>query len=561
MSEDKVAWMCTAETARAKGDFKAMRACAREILEAAPGDIDGLCIFAEATLLAGDTEEARKRLVEIRLRSPQYLPGMLAEAELAAAEFRLEEEISLLGGLLAVARENNDPAAADIIFRSLGLLADACSLAGEPGKSAEALFEASVLARTPEEKGELYSKALFMTNFRPLGPEESLKLHRGYNAFFRAKMTFPHRHSDSHGQKLRVGYLSPDFRQHAAANFFTPFLKNFSRDEFVVYAYSTGEKDTVTSRFSRLPANWRDLHGLSAMEMARRIYSDHIDILVDLSGHTQNTCLPVLVYRPAPLQLSGIGYMNTTGLDEVDYFISDKYCLPTTDHWSAFSEKILRPAHSHLCYAPGIVKIPPAPGKVPPSVKNGFITFGCFNKFGKITAEMLRLWRTILEMVPGSRLVLKNKTCSIPGGREIINKRLRAVGINPDRVELRPYSPDYLEQYRDIDIALDTSPYTGGLTTCEALIMGVPVVSLRGNTHGSRFGVSILENADLPELVAVNDGEYIKKAVRLATETEILGRFHAELRGFLQRSPLMDADGYMQDLEAEYHRIWEEAGR
>lgn len=555
MTEEKEDWLRSAEIAKEAGDFRAMRACAREILETESGDIDALCIFAEATLLAGEIEDAKKRIVEVRLRSPQYLPGMLVEAGIAAAEFKLKDEISLLKAVITVAAEQADAEAEKITTRAYEMLSDAYVLAAEPEKASRCLFELSMLAAEPQKKAEYYSKGLFLTNYRHISPEKSLELHRGYNAFFRAKMTFPHKKTDSHGAKLRIGYISPDFRQHAAAHFFTPLLKKYNRQEFVVYAYNVGESDVVTKRFERLPVTWRNFCGLAPFEIARRIFADHIDILVDLSGHTQNSCLPVLIYRPAAVQVSGIGYVNTTGLNEVDYFLSDNYCMPVGEE-QGFSEKLLRPAHSQLCYSPAIVRQPPEVTAAPPSEKNGFITFGCFNNFNKVTLEALRLWRTILEMVPGSKLVIKSKICSIPAGREFVYERFRAVGLDASRAELRAYSPDYLEQYRDIDIALDTFPYNGGLTTCEALYMGVPVISLRGNTHGSRFGTSILENADLPELVAPNETEYVNKAVKIALSPDILAEFHAGLRGFMQRSPLMNAEGYMKDLEAEYHRIW-----
>lgn len=557
MAEGKEEWLRSAEVARKDGDFKVMRACAREILETEAGDVDALCLLAEATLLAGEIDEAKKLIVEVRMRSQQHLYGMLVEAEIGAAEFKYKEEISLLKGVIAVAAESDLPNADDIHIRALEMLADAYILFGEPEKAVRTIFELSVLAETPAKKAAYYSKGLFMTNYRPLPVKKSLELHQGYNAFFRAKMTFPHKISGQHGTKLRIGYISPDFRQHAAANFFTPLLKKYTRHDFVVYAYHVGKSDVVTKRFERLPVTWRNLAGLPPMEVARRIYADHIDILVDLSGHTQDSCLPVLIYRPAPVQVSGIGYINTTGLNEVDYFLSDTYCMPFAEN-HGFTERLMRPAHSHLCYSPAIVRQPPAPATVPAAEKNGYVTFGSFNNFNKITFDVLRLWRTIIELVPNSRLVIKSKICSVPAGREIVREKLREVGFDSSRVELRPYSPDYLEQYRDIDIALDTFPYNGGLTTCEALYMGVPVVSLRGNTHGSRMGTSILENADLPELVAPNENEYINRAVKIARNPEILAEFHEALRGFLQRSPLMNGEEYMKDLEEEYHRIWEE---
>lgn len=558
MTDEKREWLHSAEVARAEGDYKAMRACAREILEQEAGDLDALCIFTEATLLSGEIDDAKKRIVEIRLRSPHHLYGMMVEAEISYAEFKLKEAASLLKGVIAFSAESEELYAEKVKMRAMGLLSDIYQLAAEPEKASQTLFELSAEAENPAEKADYYSKALFLTNYRYMTPEKSLELHRGYNVFFRAKMTFPHKKSKSHGSKLRIGYISADFRQHAAAYFFTPLFKSYSRQDFIVYAYNMGPSDIVTKRMQRFPVHWRDFYGLSVVEAARRIYADHIDILVDLSGHTQNSCLPVLAYRPAPIQVSGIGYMNTTGLNEVDYFISDTYCLPFSEVVQGFSEKPIRTAHSHLCYSPWTVKTMPEAGITPASEKNGYITFGSFNNFCKVSLDVLTLWRTIIEIVPKSKLVIKSKICSIESGREVVKERLAAVGFDLDRVEMRPYSPDYLEQYRDIDIALDTFPYNGGLTTCEALFMGVPVITLRGRTHTSRFGVSVLENAGLPELIAKNEAEYVNKAAKIAMKPEVLAEYHRNLRDYMQQSALMDGEGYIQDLEEEYRRIWKE---
>ena len=280
---------------------------------------------------------------------------------------------------------------------------------------------------------------------------------------------------------------------------------------------------------------------------------------MDLSGHTQGSCLPVLACRPAPVQVSGIGYMNTTGLQEVDYFLSDVHCQPKDEMARGFTEKVLRLPQSHLCYAPKVLRPLPVPAAIAPCLENGWVTFGCFNNFSKVSRQTLLLWRAILEQVPTARLVLKSKTCSIPAGREMIRHRLAALSMDSQRIELRPYSPDYLEQYQDIDVALDTLPYNGGLTTCEALYMGVPVVTLRGRSHGARFGASLLENAGVAELLAESEMEYVKKAVQLAASPEILQRFHEGLRQEMERSALMDGQRYMKDMETAYQQIWQAA--
>ena len=221
-----------------------------------------------------------------------------------------------------------------------------------------------------------------------------------------------------------------------------------------------------------------------------------------------------------------------------------------------FTEKILRVKGCHLCYTPGIIRDMPDAGFRAPVLKNGYVTYGSFNNFAKVSDAVLYAWRAILEEVADSRLVIKGKICSIDSGIEILTDKLKLMSFPLDRIELRPYSPDYLEQYRDIDVALDTFPYTGGLTTCEALYMGVPVIVLRGKSHGSRFGTSILTAADLTELIAINPMDYIKKAVQLGQQKAFIAGYHAGLREQLLKSTLMDAKNYMIELERCYREIW-----
>ena len=279
---------------------------------------------------------------------------------------------------------------------------------------------------------------------------------------------------------------------------------------------------------------------------------------MDFAGHSQGSSLATLAYRPAPIQMTAIGDVGSTGLREIDYFLSDGYCSPPDRPAPEFTERLARVQDCHLCYDPTILRPLPEPGAEPPAARNGYVTFGSFNNFAKASRETLVLWRSVLEAVPRSRLVIKGKIASVPDGEEEVTARLAEVGIDLARVALRPYSPDYLEQYRDIDIALDTTPFTGGLTTCEALVMGVPVVSLRGSTHAARIGTSILENAGLPELVASNGAEYVRKAARIAGSLPILVKFHGGLREVMRGSRLMDAKGYMKSVEALYRTIWQD---
>ena len=557
-NQERNRWIDLADIFYAQGDFRGMRACAREILELDSEDHEGLAIFAQALLFLGEREKAQEILEKLESEGKTSYRLLLAEGELYASEFLLQQEYIVLEELEEKIEEqpaeSRTPSDWRVLERARGLLADAYQLGGYPEKSAQELFKLSEMPVDMEKKAYYYSKGLFLTNYRKMPADKSRKLHEGFSAFFSDSVKFSHENRVP-GKKLRIGYISPDFRLHAAAYFFTPLLRDYDQSSFEVFAYMAGRSDGVTARFKVFPVNWRDVSNLPAIETARIIYNDKIDILVDLSGHTQDSCLPVLAYRPAPIQISGIGYMNTTGLETVDYFLSDNICMPKGEMPAGFTEKILRLQHSHLCYQPETVRKMPEPGRVPPSCKNGYITFGSFNNFSKVFKETLLLWREILERVPGSRMIIKGKICSIPAGRDIVADRLNQIGIDMGRIELRPYSPDYLEQYRDVDIALDTMPYTGGLTTCAALYMGVPVITLAGRTHGERFSASILTNAGLSELVADSELEYVNKACRLAESPELLKKLHGKLRENLLESGLMNGKKYMKELESAYFSV------
>ena len=414
---------------------------------------------------------------------------------------------------------------------------------GEPDGAADCLSEASTL--NAERAIELYGKHLFYRNYRRTSNrDEAIRFQKFFDGI--APLDLP---STKQHKKVRIGYVSPDFRLHAVAHFVEPLIKNFDGDRFQVYCYQTTEGDEVTRRLKKHNVRWRELIDETPLESARRIAADGIDLLIDLSGHSQNSCLPILAYKPAPVQMTALGYVATTGLKAVDYFLSDEYSSPPPND---FTETLMRMSDCHLCYAPKVVKVMPAVS----TVEHEHITFGSFNNFAKVSDRVLELWKAILDGVEGSRLIIKAKTCSIPSGRSIIVRRLSDVGIEPARVELRSFSPDYLEQYADVDIALDTFPYNGGLTTCEALYMGVPVIALKGRTHGDRIGASLLHSARIDELIASTADEYINKAIELAIDPERLKHYRMTLRSSMERSPLMDQKLYMKNFETILKRLF-----
>ena len=397
------------------------------------------------------------------------------------------------------------------------------------------------------------SNAIFTANaVAGFTAEEMQSLHREYRGLLSEVVPYPRRWY--HHRRLRVGYLSGDFGFHPVAYFAYALLRYFRADAFHVYCYAVNQQeDLLTERLKRLPVIWRDVVTMDWGEAAAAIREDEIDILVDLSGHTAENCLPILAYQPASVQLSGIGYMNSTGLFNVDGFLSDVYCAPeAVDPF--FTEPLLRLPQTHLCYTRPHAF--PEGAERPPQKRNGYVTFGCFNNFSKVTDEILALWQQILERTPGARLLLKHKIFDSAEGRSYVDGRLRQAGLDRARVEYRGFSAHYLAEYNDVDIALDTAPYTGGLTTCEALYMGVPVVSLIGRRHGARFGYSLLHNVGVGDLAALTPKAYVETAAALASSPETLTGLRRVLRSMMARSPLMDGRSYVRAVEAMYQKVY-----
>ncbi len=351
-------------------------------------------------------------------------------------------------------------------------------------------------------------------------------------------------------RRIRVGYLSTNFRQHAAADFFLPLFEAADHQRYEVYAYALGDEDAATKRFQQAADHWRELDPLAMEDNAQQIYEDAIDILIDLSGHSDGgLTLLIMAHKPAPVQVSAIGWVDTTGLPGMDCFLTDSCCaLPGEDR--CFSERLLRLSRPHLCYQP-LRLMPPQTswtGDHP-------IVFGSFNNFAKISDEMLHIWKTLLEHVPGSHLELRD-TAAFPSRQQALQERADRLGFSAQQLSLHGAADGYLSAYNGIDIALDTSPYPGGATTCEALYMGVPVITMAGERHGSRLGASLLKSLGLVECIAVDADSYIKKAAALSADKERLKTLHGMLRCQMEQSRLMDGADYMRCVEAGYEEIW-----
>ncbi len=352
---------------------------------------------------------------------------------------------------------------------------------------------------------------------------------------------------------LRVGYVSPDFHKHSVGYFMAPVFSAHKRRQVEVYAYSDNiYRDEATRRMKAHVAQWHSVSGMSDKDLCCLIHGHGIDILVDLAGHTAHNRLPVFARKPAPVQVTYLGYPDTTGLSTIDYRITDAVADPPGS--DAFcTETLIRLPNGFLCYQP--------PPDAPPVTarSSDTVVFGSFNNSAKLSLETIALWAEILRRIPGARLCIKSAVFGDDGARKRVLDLFQANGVLPDRITLwtrTDSTAGHLALYNEIDIALDTTPYNGTTTTCEALWMGTPVVTMNGNIHASRVGASLLHRVGLTDLVARDAGEYVEKVVALAGDRERLRRLHAGLREQMASSPLMDANAFVSDLEAAYRQMW-----
>lgn len=359
-------------------------------------------------------------------------------------------------------------------------------------------------------------------------------------------------------RKLRVGYVSADFRHHSVAYFFEPLLISHDRSVIEVFLYSAvTSPDKVTTRFHQLCDHWRDISTMNDAHVADLIQDDAIDILVDLSGHTAGNRLGVFAQKPAPIQVTYLGYPDTTGLPTMDYRITDDQADPLGTTEQFHSEKLLRIGEGFLCYLP----MDDAPEHKYSENAEGHITFGSFNNLAKINEHVISIWSEILHAVPLSKLVIKNNALSDPKTRAGYYALFQGHGISQEQVELLGLiqSPaEHVALYNQIDIALDTFPYNGTTTTCEALWMGVPVITYAGKTHASRVGASLLSQLGLRELIATDVQQYVNLAVALAIDRERLPYLHRSLRERMRQSPLCDAIGFTGRIENAYRAVWKD---
>jgi len=410
----------------------------------------------------------------------------------------------------------------------------------------------SHLARHPDA-AELRSNLLMFLHYSGLDSASMLAEHRAFGASLPAPN--PPAHTPLHGRKFRIGILSSDLRGHSVASFVEAFLRHVPSDaEMVAFSTAaTGQADDVTHALRSRFARWLDIAGLGPDALDACIRHERIDVLLELNGHTAGGRLASLARKPAPVIVTAIGYPDTTGLPAVDWRVVDSITDPPgSEHLC--TERLLRLDPCFLCYSPP----KDAPEPVMPAA-DAPLTFGSFNNAAKIGPASIELWARVLKAVPGSRLLMKSQTLSDAAGRARIEKRFMEAGIEASRLELVAYSRtrnEHLELYNRVHVALDTTPYNGTTTTCEALWMGVPVVAMLGDRHAARVSASLLQACGHAELVARDADAFVDLARTLAADRTRLSALRTSLRGELRTSPLCDAPAYAARFHAAIRECW-----
>jgi len=559
----------------ARGDADGAVAAYERVLAIDPAHAFGNYNYARLMLMRGDLDLAEK-LVAASLRArPEFPQALMIQSAVFDSQGRREHAITALQAALRL--QPDDPGS----WFNLGSLlrrqarADEAedafrrSLAGDPDNGAtlsalaivlrdqgfanealEALDKAAALGPLSWH-GRSFELLLSLYSDR-LSADEILARHVRFGADLEQAHPVRFQHSSTPlepGRRLRIGYLSSDLQLHPVTFFLLPVLEHHDRTQVEVtcYSFMRGDGDSMTRRLREASEHWRDVAALSDSAIADAIHADGIDVLVDLCGHTGEPRLPVFAQRPAPVQVSWLGYLNTTGLTRIDHRLTDRRADPPELAQAQHTERLHFLPNSLWGYRPMLAE-PITPGA--PFERSGHLTFGSFNAALKITPAMCRRWVELLRRVPESRLLVANSNSKRK--RAAILREFEVGGVSPDRVEFTERVPldKYLALYNRVDIALDSHPYGGGTTTLDALWMGTPVAASLGPTSVSRSAASVLAELGLDDWIAPSIDGFVDRVVARAADRDVLRALRRDLRARLQASPLMDMPRFVRDLEA-----------
>ena len=533
-------------TLRQLGHFGAAAEAYRGVLSVQPDLVEAHLALSAALRATGESEFA------------------IASAETAV---RLRPDLAATHNALGNAlQEGHRPAEAIAAYRIAierqADFSDASNNLGnalkDQGEIAEALVcYRKALSQTPDD-AVMHSNLVYSMLFDPGADPATLRMEgeswdRRHVVPLREKIA-PHRNTPDPHRRLRIGYVSPNFSRHVISHFLTPLLEAHDRENFEIFCYASVKRpDHITDRLRKSAQVWRDVIALRDEELAACIRKDEIDILVDLTQHLAGNRLLTFARKPAPIQIAWVGYPGTTGLRTMDYRFTDAFMEPEGAPWSESVENAVRLPDSWFCFDP--LEDYPAASALPASGE-GYVTFGSLNNFCKMNDAVVELWARVLLAVEGSRLLLQ---CPEGGPADRARQSFASRGVDPERVQLIARTAtreEFLEVFQRIDIALDPFPYNGGTTTCEALWMGIPVLTLPGSVIVSRIGLSILSSVGLPELVAHSAEDFVALAARLAGDLPRLAELRATLRERMKASAFMDGARFAMGVEQGYRKMW-----
>jgi len=538
----------------------------------------------------GDFSAALRCYRKAIAANSSYLPAHINLADLQARRLDYKSAVDTYRKALRVGGDSRDnQASIALVYHRMGLAL--CELnetdeaiasyreaiARQPGFAlAHNSLGGALLARNEPEaalacfrqalqcepaRARMHSNILLALNYLPGVTQQELQAESAAFDEQHAKALMqgrkPFRNVRNKQRVLRVGYLSPDFREHSVAHFTRKLFGCHDREAVEVFAYADVERpDDWTGQFQAQADHWLSIVDMDDEDVAERIRADRIDILVDLAGHTSNNRLLVFARKPAPIQVNWLGYPNTTGMRAMDYRVTDAVADPPGVADELHVEKLVRLEQGFLCYQVDETRVEVAR---PPCVRQGYVTFGSFNAISKLSPDAVRTWSQLLSAVPDARLLLKSKALEDAGTNVRLRDAFAAHGISADRLQLIntvPHRRDHLELYSRVDVGLDPFPYNGTTTTFEALWMGVPVICLRGDRHAGRVGASIMQHAGWPELVADTVDDYIDLATALAADVDRLVALRKGMRSRLRESVLMDVSAFTANLEQAFRQMW-----
>lgn len=566
---------------RKLGRLTAAEAALRRVMAIEPGNADATYNLANVLYARGALQEAEKLLHLAVERKPGFPDAHVAlsdvyesqgkiNAAVAALEAALQQRpdwvvaLNNYGTLLKKLQRLTD--AEVVLRRAIAIAPEFPTAYGSLGsvllnqaRIAEALEAFRIGRELDPDRFELESAELFALQYSgDISSDALFARHRAFGVRLEQAQPprfEPFQNARDPARRLRIGYVSGDFCGHAVALFTIPLIERHDRSAYEIFCYSVG---TVVDEFTRLAQSradvWREAAALSAAELADTINRDGIDILVDLSGHSGESRLSVFAQQPAPVQATWLGYLSTTGMTRIQYRLCDRYTDPPGAE-RLHTETLVRLPNSQWCYRARASVDYSFPG-TPPIKENGFITFGSFNHIPKLSPSALQLWAGILSRLPDSRLIF----VGIPEGRprDSLIQHFENAGIAETRLTVvtRVAVQEYFRWFNAVDIALDTTPYSGGTTTCDALWMGVPVVTAPGSRPVSRSAAGILSTVGLTEWIASTPEDYVRLAVGFARESAVLTELRGTLRQKMRESPLMDEVRFARDIEDAYRQMW-----